>query len=252
MKAVKNNWLAFAIMAALAGGCGDTAASNDGDNTGGGNGATAGTNNGGTGSGTTGGNAGGNTGDTGGTNTGGTGGTDNGGTAGANTGAGDGDGGPGGGPTGGANLPAASECGYETNGPKDTSMMGGCYYFYCYQTEASLRAAATTGGCANDKDVAIQCEGESVRTVAQCARDNAIALAANNKKVVVDCARKNAKLADLSDACLNCNVDSSYCAAVNCYGACIGGDSEACDKCREDNGCTPDFYACAGLPDPNM
>jgi len=149
-------------------------------------------------------------------------------------------------------LPDASECGAREDGtPLDTSALGGCYYFGCYQTEETLRAQATEGGCANDIDVAITCEGESVRTVAECARENGIALAGGDTAGVVACARKNKKLEKLSDACLNCNVQSSYCAAQKCLAVCVMGDSIACDDCRERNGCTPEFYVCAGLPDPN-
>lgn len=253
MKAVKNNWLAFAIMAALAGGCGDSAASNDGDNTGGGNDATAGTNNGGTAGGNTGGSGGTNNGGTAGTNTGGTGGTDNGGTAGANTGAGDGDGGGG----NGNGLPAASECGALDDGSGnalDTSAMGGCYYFYCYTTEAELAAAASpSGACKND--VALQCKGDPVTVVAGCARQPLIsaqiALIDNFKSAVKDCAKKDPALATFSDGCLDCGVESAACAGTKCFQECINGDSPNCDQCRENAGCTPDFYACAGLPDPN-
>ena len=46
-----------------------------------------------------------------------------------------------------------SECGALPDGtPLDTSSKGGCFYFYCYQTEDSLRAQSTAGGgCASGR-----------------------------------------------------------------------------------------------------
>jgi hypothetical protein len=211
MKTVKKHWLTFAILATLVGACGDSGGgNNDGDNTGGG---------------TT--------------------------TDGKDAGATDA-----GGTTGTGELPKASECGAQAAGkPTDSSAAGGCYYFYCYQTEESLLSEATQGGkCANAKDVAIQCEGESVTTVAKCARDNAAVLADQKEgafaEAVRACARRNAKLAEFSDGCLDCNVESAVCAARECIFECVSGDSVNCDKCRQTKKCTPDFYTCAGLPDP--
>lgn len=253
MKAVTKSWLPFAILAALTGACGDSGGSNDGEGNGG---ATAGTNTGDSAGGNTGSTAGGNTGNTAGGNTGSTAGGNTGSTAGGNTGT-DADAGTSAGGNagdGGNGLPAASECGAQANGlPLDSTAAGGCYYFYCYQTEDSLLAASTQGGaCANATDVAIQCEGTSVREVAECSRQRSFELVAGQKQPVVDCVRKNAALAEFSDACLDCNIESARCAALNCLMVCINGDSPECDQCRQNNGCTPDFYACAGLPDPMM
>lgn len=154
-------------------------------------------------------------------------------------------------------LPTKDKCGAQPNGkPGDSSSAGGCYYFYCYQTKETLLSEATQGGaCANAIDTAVQCEGTSVRTVSQCARTRAGKFAEGGAELfrtaVTDCARDDEALKDFSDACLACNVESSVCAAQKCLLECVTGDTPGCDKCREDNGCTPDFYACAGLPDPN-
>jgi len=154
-------------------------------------------------------------------------------------------------------LPTKDKCGAQPNGkPGDSSSAGGCYYFYCYQTKETLLSEATpNGACANATDTAIQCEGTSVLTVSRCARARAGTLAVDGaeafRTAVTECAREDEKLAAFSDACLACNVESSVCAAEKCLADCVTGDSIGCDVCREKNGCTPDFYTCAGLPDPN-
>jgi hypothetical protein len=221
--------------------------------TGGSNGSTTGSNGS---TGTSGGSSGGGQttgGTTAGTSGGQTGGTTDGGTSAGNSTGGDDDGGATGGGTTGY-IVDPSMCGADAAGkPLDTKAMGGCYYFYCYTNEAGLKSAVSPGAaCAADKDVAIQCEGESVRTVSQCARQNAalVAFPDQFRTAVNDCARKNAKLAEFSDSCLKCNVDSAVCAAAECVTQCIAGDSPGCDDCRESKGCTPAFYACGGLPDP--
>lgn len=55
---------------------------------------------------------------------------------------------------------------------------------------------------------------------------------------------------NLEDDCLECYAESVACSAENdCGGFCVqDSNSPDCVKCREDAGCTPDFYACAGLP----
>ncbi len=151
----------------------------------------------------------------------------------------------------------AQQCGAQADGtPLDTSAKDGCFYFYCYQTEETLREQASPGGgCASDTDVAIQCEGRSVRTISDCARQESGVLAEKGEaaygEAVAACARRDEMLAEFSDSCLACNVTSSVCAARRCLIECVTGDSQLCDKCREDNDCTPAFYTCAGLPDPN-
>lgn len=218
MKTANKNWLALMILAALSGACGDSGSGNndgDGSNGGGNNGDNSGGNNGEVDAGMT--------------------------------------------PMGdlGPDDVTPQQCGAQADGtPLDTSKGGGCFYFYCYQTEQSLLAEAKDGGgCASATDVAIQCEGLSVRTVSDCARENSAVLAGNGeeayRKAVTECARGYQELAEFSDSCLGCNVDSSVCAARRCLIECVTGDSQLCDKCREDNKCTPEFYDCAGLPNPN-
>jgi len=158
----------------------------------------------------------------------------------------------------GSTADAGMFCGAQADGtPRDTSAMGGCYYFYCEETKESLLEKSTKGGqCANATDVGIQCEGQSVRTVSECARMKSGTLISGTKAftdAVTECARgEDSQLSkEFSDGCLECNVQSSLCAAQKCLAECVQGDSVLCDTCREKNKCTPDFYTCAGLPDPN-
>jgi len=215
MNSAKNGWLVSAIVATLASACGDSGGSNDGDGTNGnGNGAT-------------------------------------------NNGAVDAAVDSATPPSGlGPDDVTAKQCGAQADGtPLDTSKKDGCYYFYCYQTKESLLAQSNAkGACANAADVAVQCLGQSVRTVSDCAREKAGVLAVDGEakfaEAVTTCARNDTKLAAFSNACLACNVDSSVCAARKCLIECVTGDSQRCDQCREENKCTPDFYTCAGLPNP--
>jgi hypothetical protein len=53
----------------------------------------------------------------------------------------------------------------------------------------------------------------------------------------------------LSDECMACTGDTVACGAAFCTSQCVS-DTEAaiCIDCRCDNGCTPDFDECSGLP----
>jgi hypothetical protein len=223
MKHSKTTWLALGIVAALSGCGSDGGADNDGDGTGG----------------TTAGNTSGDTGGSSGTTAGSTGSAE----GGANAAPGD-------------YLVEPSKCGaVGTNDIFDTSDQGGCYYFYCYLTEAQLKSEATPGGaCSSAADLAAQCEGSIPKVVAECARGNVLSAgnAENFAKVINECAKP--KLPGVSDGCLACNTQSAVCAGrfENCLTLCSTDDTPECDKCRQEKGCTPDFYKCAGLPDPMM
>jgi hypothetical protein len=230
MKYLNRKVVVFGLVAAMLGACGDDGgADNDGVANNGG-----GTNNGGASSGD-GGSAG------------------NGGDKDAGSGGGN-NGGDGGGGATGNYIVEPSMCGATgLNKILDTSDRGGCYYFYCYTNEEGLRASAGTGACANDTDIAVQCEGSTPRIVAACARRREILAQIGNidnfKNAITKCAREDAALAEVSDGCLACNVESAGCAS-KCALDCAMGDSPACDDCREKEECTPDFYKCAGLPNP--
>jgi len=53
----------------------------------------------------------------------------------------------------------------------------------------------------------------------------------------------------LTDACAGCYAESVACTIENCIGECVSDpESDACIQCREDEGCTPGFFDCSGLP----
>lgn len=150
---------------------------------------------------------------------------------------------------------ARPRCGAQEDGTiLDTSATGGCYYFFCRETEESLRSKVTQGACTSATDVAVQCEGQSVRTVSECARNSAGLLqdgVAAFKAGTAACARNDKRLkAAFSDACLACYLESAACSVEACIGECLSGDTVECDDCREKAGCTPNLYKCGGLPNP--
>ena len=50
----------------------------------------------------------------------------------------------------------------------------------------------------------------------------------------------------LSDLCVDCFVDVTFCTVTNCVADCIDASSPACATCRETN-CTPAFDECSGI-----
>lgn len=131
----------------------------------------------------------------------------------------------------------------------DTRDEGGCYSFYCGTNSNSIKAGATSSAaCGSDAEVYYACDGATTRKVSDCARLNA--LRPDPSAATRDCVREDSKLDVITNACLDCYVKSADCAREFCVSECLAGNSDACDQCRQENGCTPDFYKCAGLPDP--
>ncbi|MFT3923413.1 MAG: hypothetical protein QM778_12835 [Myxococcales bacterium] len=131
----------------------------------------------------------------------------------------------------------------------DHRASGMCYGFFCGTNSNSIKAGLTPGAvCGSDPEVWIACDGEATRTVATCARENATMPDFNASTKA--CARRNTKLDVVDDACLDCYIASALCARDKCLVECLSGDSVECDTCREDQGCTPGYYTCGGLPDP--
>lgn len=129
-----------------------------------------------------------------------------------------------------------------------------CQGWYCGVTEAELEAAvnpkARCGG-----DVALLCKGTVTTKVGECAREKKIAMpAATNdqlRPMVRDCAYEDAEIKEkVPEDCLNCIIDVAACAADDCLGPCLGGDSEGCDACRISNNCDPMVFVCGELPSP--
>lgn len=137
----------------------------------------------------------------------------------------------------------------QCNETSDTRDEDGCYSFYCGTNSNSIKAGATSNAtCGTDAEVYYACEGASSRRAGECARINA--LRPDPHAATRDCFREDTKLDVITDSCLECYLDSADCARENCASVCLGGHSDDCDKCRQDSGCTPGFYECAGLPDP--
>lgn len=130
----------------------------------------------------------------------------------------------------------------------DTRDEGGCFGHYCGTNSASLAAAHTGSNCGSTPEIWLICDGLGTREAARCAR--AHALDADPREGTRMCLRQNAELDPFSDACLECFLDSAACAREFCVSECLAGDTPQCDACREENGCTPEFYECAGLPNP--
>jgi hypothetical protein len=139
----------------------------------------------------------------------------------------------------------ASSCEEGTDGRPN----GQCYGFYCGTNSNSLQAGLAAGAvCGSTPEVFYACDGLTTRTVANCARDYATMPDARN--LTEQCVRRTSELNVITDACLSCYLDSADCARTNCLFECATQDSPDCDACRETAGCTPGFYTCAGLPNP--
>jgi hypothetical protein len=53
----------------------------------------------------------------------------------------------------------------------------------------------------------------------------------------------------LSDECMACTGDTVACGAAFCTSQCVSDtNAPICIECRCDNGCTPEFDVCSGLP----
>jgi hypothetical protein len=140
---------------------------------------------------------------------------------------------------------SAAEC----TSTSDTRDEDGCYGFFCGSNSNSLNAALTEDSpCASVAQVWLICDGLGVREASRCAREHA--LDQDPREGTRMCLRENEELDPFTDECLACFLDSADCARENCLSDCLGGDSAQCDACRESAGCTPDYYACSGLPDP--
>jgi len=125
----------------------------------------------------------------------------------------------------------------------------GCYSFYCGTNGNSVKAAlAPNAVCGSAGEVFYACEGTITKETSDCARDNA--LTTDPRAATKACVRKNKDLDVITDPCLDCYLTSADCAREQCISECLAGNSPTCDACRQTKGCTPSFYQCAGLPDP--
>jgi hypothetical protein len=140
----------------------------------------------------------------------------------------------------------------EDNQCHDTSKpaaKNNCAGFYCGTNSNSLKAAKTSkAACGSDGEILAICAGTITKKVEDCARKSA--LRTDPRTATETCVRDDKTFRVISDKCLTCYLDSADCAREKCISECLAGASNACDTCRETNKCTPTFYKCAGLPDP--
>lgn len=157
-------------------------------------------------------------------------------------------------------APAASCLSYQQ--PEN----GQCGSHFCGVTVEELGAALDPNNiCTTDPQVV--CDAETATVVGRCAREvgpmhldilfNADVAARDEglqnvlTPEVRDCVRMDPVVGEeLSTGCLDCFIGVALCAAVNCVGECLGGDSEPCDACRLENNCDQSLFACSGLPSP--
>jgi hypothetical protein len=139
--------------------------------------------------------------------------------------------------------------GTECSAISDTSDEGGCYGFFCGTNSNSINEGLTSDSpCDTTAQVWLICDGLGAREASRCARVHA--LDDDPREGTRMCLRDNSDLDPFTDACLACFLDSADCAREQCLTECLGGDSDTCDACREENGCTPTYYECSGLPNP--
>lgn len=125
------------------------------------------------------------------------------------------------------------------------TMCGGSH---CLQTPAQLQASVMSGAaCSKPEEISQFCQLTSVSKVQQC-------ILANYTQADVATATKTCAtpmLPDYTSACLDCFVQSAVCAAQKCLAACVADPgAPACDQCRVEQGCIPNFYACSGITSP--
>lgn len=140
-----------------------------------------------------------------------------------------------------------------------------CGAHFCGVTVDELGAALDPNNlCSTDPQVI--CEGAAAAVVADCAREigplhldilfnpdtaqRDEGLSTVVAPEVRACVQEDPAVGDLAVGCVDCFIEVALCAAVNCVGECLAGDSEACDQCRIENNCDQSLFGCAGLPNP--
>jgi hypothetical protein len=137
------------------------------------------------------------------------------------------------------------------NSKPQGAMCGG---YYCGTTKDAIRAETRPQAvCSGEAQLGLLCSATLSTVVSRCARTaGQMVLASDEEKATYTrtCAKDDPALAQVTDPCLECFVESAKCARENCLVECLPGDSASCDKCRIDNGCTPSVFPCAGIPSP--
>lgn len=112
---------------------------------------------------------------------------------------------------------------------------------------AESDAGQTGGACTNDSDLAVindpqnDVEGDASSFGMSCLAET---------DVTACTAGKLADEHDLTMACSTCFASVFDCIVTSCLTQCAADpDSEECTTCQQEEGCTPDFHACSGLPE---
>lgn len=152
---------------------------------------------------------------------------------------------------------AGLDGGAEDAGPIDAGPSVACTGTYEGHTSAEVAAALSEGACATGAQVVELCQ---VNPAAQAATAGQTCfLNGQSGDDLIECVVEGGFGTDgvrdvapsLNDACLACYADAVRCSAENCLLSCAQNpNGAACIACRDDAGCTSDFYDCSGLPAP--
>ncbi len=143
----------------------------------------------------------------------------------------------------------------------DTGQCVGSYQGFTAQ-QITDNITNPMAACANPADIEGVCELDPATKAAEVGRACFIAYVGDDSlsdeekaKKTGDCALNGVRtqpglkdmLKTMSEDCLNCYIGTVVCAAQKCISTCVAG-GEPCDQCRQEEGCTPTFFACSGLP----
>jgi len=125
-----------------------------------------------------------------------------------------------------------------------------CTGTYTGMTADELAAETPDGACAGDT-LAV-CTNDISSIAGECGTDCFLAVEDPNEQLActLECIEGDAD-PDPSQGCLGCYIAAVACARANCTDVCVGAAGSAeCIDCRNENGCTTDFFVCSGLPVP--
>jgi hypothetical protein len=134
------------------------------------------------------------------------------------------------------------------------AMDGKCAGYFCgVDLETLTKAVDPMAKCGNDVD--LLCRNSVITAVGTCARQVKSQMPAATNEVlrpmVEACVFQDAEIkANVSSDCLLCTIMGAECAAANCLGECLAGDSALCDSCRKTNNCELPVFECGGIPAP--
>jgi hypothetical protein len=105
------------------------------------------------------------------------------------------------------------------------------------------------GACTNAADGALLDSDEKfdgvVAEATTCGMTALTKPAAEQQQFALDCVKTET---GLSEGCATCFAESTACTIEECVAQCAADPSpQGCIDCREDKGCTPDFFTCSGF-----